>query len=566
MKNHFSGKAFLFLASIFFFSLHFSLQGQNLKAGPQVLTFHSDIDDTEQPYAIYLPQNFDADQEYPFVVMLHGAGSNHRLGLRRVFGKSNAEGETDVEASRYFPQWKNRDYIVASTFARGTMGYQGIAEKDVMDMITDVKERFRINENRTYLTGLSMGGGGTLWLGLSYPDMWAAIAPVCPAPPAGTELLAGNALNFPVQLHQGGADPVVRPEGTRAWHENLKKNGVEVTYTEYPGVQHDSWVNAYENGQIFDWFDKVERNPHPTQVKYVTSSYRHDKAYWITVNAITAGKAAKIDAQFTGLNQLSIKSSNLEGFTLDLEGHPKFSLRKGLALNIDGKVIKAKTRDGVVSFRKKGKRWVVGQNDEEEVFTKRQQQEGPMTAAIQERHVYVYGTEGNPSEAEQSRRKAQAEKAANWSFYRGEFLGRIMVFPRVLSDKQVRPSDLEGSNLVLFGDKNTNAAIAQISDQLPFEFSAPAEEAGLAYIFPNGNHYVLINSGLSIFDAPESDKQIDGLARFAAPAILFALMKFDDYVVFDKEKVYANGFFDNHWKLDSKAQEVLNKSGKVKVK
>jgi poly(3-hydroxybutyrate) depolymerase len=78
-------------------------QAQYLVPGPQVLTFFSSADDTDQPYGIYIPKNYDPAKKYPLVMMLHGAGSNHRLALRRVFGKSNAAEETDVEATRNFP-------------------------------------------------------------------------------------------------------------------------------------------------------------------------------------------------------------------------------------------------------------------------------------------------------------------------------------------------------------------------------------------------------------------------------------------------------------------------------
>ena len=58
--------------------------------------------------------------------------------------------------------------------------------------------------------------------------------------------------------------------------------------------------------------------------------------------------------------------------------------------------------------------------------------EGPMSEVIASRHVYIYGTADSPSPAEAQKRREQAEQAANWSVYRNAFLGRVMVFPRVV--------------------------------------------------------------------------------------------------------------------------------------
>jgi predicted peptidase len=93
--------------------------------GPQVLTFLSDVDDTDQPYAIYVPTQYSPARKYPLVISLHGPYSNHRLNLRRVFGRGNRIGETDAEASRYWPVMRDVEMFVASPLARGPMGYKG---------------------------------------------------------------------------------------------------------------------------------------------------------------------------------------------------------------------------------------------------------------------------------------------------------------------------------------------------------------------------------------------------------------------------------------------------------
>ncbi len=547
------------------------LYAQTLKPGPQVLSFHSTVDDTDQPYGIYLPPRFDPQKRYPLVVSLHGAGSNHRLNLRRVFGKSNAQGETDVEASRSFPKWADLDYIVASPYARGTMGYEGVAEKDVYDVLADVKERFPIDENRIYLTGLSMGGGGTLWLALTRPDIWAAIAPVCPAPPQGTENLAPNALSFPVRFCQGGADPVVRPAGVREWAKRLEALGTKVEYIEYPGVGHNSWENAYQDEKIFEWFGQSKRNPHPDRVRFVSSRFKYNKSFWVELDALTPGSLASIDARFTGNNRIEVTTSELQGFTLHLAGHPRFAAKRPVDLTIDGKQIQAKTGDPL-SFHKDGGAWIAGKH-KAGPNAKRPGAEGPMGEVISTRHIYVYGTADNPPSAETQARMRQASKAAEWSVDRGWFMGRVMVFPRVVADKDVRPSDLESSNLVLFGTRETNKLIAQFSDRLPMLLNKDSQDYGLLYVFPIGDHYILVSSGLPWWQAPEAGaaRPSSGAGRrgsfFAGPIVALGLMGLEDYLLFKgtADNAIAAGRFDTNWRLPESEAAKIKASGVVTV-
>ncbi|GGB99937.1 carboxylesterase family protein [Dyadobacter sediminis] len=538
----------------------FDSAAQKLPSGPQVMTFFSDADDTEQPYGLYIPKNFDENKKYPLVIMLHGAGDNHRLSLRRVFGKSNAEGETDVEATRYFPQWENVDFIVASPLARGTAGYQGIPEEDVYDVLDDVKKRFKIDKNRIYLTGLSMGGGGTLWLGLTRPDIWAAIAPVCPAPPSGTFDLAPNALNFPIHFFHGDADPVVPVSGTQKWVSELQNLGVEVSYKEFVDVKHDSWVSAYDNEFIFEWFGHAERNPYPDRVRFVSKLYKYDKAFWVKFDKISDGMLAEIDARFSKANNIAITTKNLNAFTLNLKNHPKFSNASGVSFKIDNNEINAKT-DSVVSFVKKNNAWVVGTITGNSAMTKRKGAEGPLFDAFSSRHVYVYGTADNPSQEELKRRMDIANQAADWAQYRGPFLGRMMFFPRILSDKEVRPSDLESANLILFGTKETNSLIARHADKLPLHLNSADKDYGLFYIFPIDKHYVAISSGLPWWTGMKEE----GLPF--VPVMHRKLPEFKDLVFFKGSILnpVAEGYFSENWQLTDEMKKAMAGSNVLSI-
>lgn len=536
---------------------------QQLPAGPQVLTFHSDADDTEQPYALYIPKNYDPAKKYPLVIMLHGAGSNHRLALRRVFGKSNAAGETDVEASRYFPEWKDVDYIVASPLARGTMGYQGIAEKDVYDVLADVKKRFTIDEDRTYLTGLSMGGGGTLHIGLTRPDIWAALAPVCPAPPAGTEIYAPNALNIPMHFFHGDQDQAVNVNVSRDWVKRLKEIGTQVKYEEYPGVNHDSWVNAYRDGFIFTWFDQFKRNRFPDQVRLSTARYKYNRAYWVTIDQFqTSGATASIDAKFTATNELQITTQGVDAFTLSLQGHPKFVSGQPLQVIINGgKKQRFQSTDNLSMHFLAGK-WNIGRIQKDHA-AKQPGMEGPISEAFSSRHIYVYGTGGNASPEEITERRRVAEEAADWAQYRGAFLGRVMYFPRVAADTEVRPSDFESSNLILFGTKETNAIIQKFSDKLPLHLDPSATKSfGLFYIYPVNGHYVAVSSGI-----PWWTGQLVQGYRWMPPAAL-RLQDFKDFYLFKElsSQVLTEGYFDQQWKVPPTELKTFLDTGAVIIR
>lgn len=551
-------------------------ESQTLPSGPQVLSFFSDVDDSDQPYAVYVPKAYDPSKKYPLVVSLHGAGSNHRLNLRRVFGKSNAPGETDVEATRYFPPWKDVDYVVVSPYARGTLGYQGIPEKDVYDVLADVKRRFSIDEDRVYLTGLSMGGGGTLALGLSRPDLWAALAPVCPAPPEGTSDLLGNALNIPVHIYQGGADPVVPAKGVREIVDKMKSLDVKVGYTEYPGVSHNSWENAYQDEAVLTWFDQFRRNRHPEHVRFATRSYKYTDAYWIRLDELTPGTLARVDARIADGNRITVTTEHLTGLTLRLDGHPRVTGDKALEVSIDGVTLQS-PNTGKVSLHKSNGAWTLGPAPAS-ATAKRAGTEGPMAEAVASRHLYVYGTADNPSPGELQKRREQAMQASDWSMHIdwstpfASFFSQIRppsVFFRIVADKEVRPSDFARSNLVLFGTKESNRIIANYSDRLPLHLRPEAaSDYGLAYVFAVDGHDVLVNSGLSWWTPASPAARARGQRFRFGNGPASNLAEYKDFLLFHRtpDVVVAEGSFDRHWKLTDTSVAKLKEAGVVTLR
>jgi pimeloyl-ACP methyl ester carboxylesterase len=538
-----------------------SLAYAQLASGPQVLTFLSQIDDSDQPYGLYLPRNFDPARKYPLVISLHGANSNHRLNLRRVFGKSNLPGETDAEASRYFPALKDVEFLVSTPFARGTMGYQGIGERDVYDVLADVKRRFRIDEDRVYLTGLSMGGGGALWLALTRPDIWAAVAAVCPSVPPGVEELAGNALNLPVQLFQGEMDPVVPAASVREWHKRLLDLDTRVEYIEYPGVRHNSWDSAYKDGAIFDWFAPYPRNRYPDRVRFATDRYQYNSAYWIQVDGLIPGTLARIDARVKARNQLQVTTSgSLVGFTVTLSGHPLYTAAQPLTLSIDGKPVKMARGKGSFSFSKAGGSWAAGRYVVPAGW-KRRGAEGPAAEVISGRHAYVYGTLAAPDEDEIQRRRDVAAQGAEWSTPRL----KLALTNRVAADRDMKDAELRESSVVLFGTKETNALIQRLSAGAPLELNPGAADYGLVFVMPFGEKTAVINSGLPWWTGRDRVKRL-GLPYLTGPYAV--LQSFGDFVLFkgSLEDIVAEGRFGPDWTVPREAAARMRATGAVIVR
>ena len=207
--------------------------------------YRSKVDNTLQPYQVFVPNAYDKSKPAPLVIALHGMG-----GDENSYFLAYGQGAFKLEAEK-------RGYIVACPKGRKPASmYMGDAEKDVMDVIAEMRRDYNIDPNRIYLTGHSMGGFGTWSVAMSHPDVFAAIAPVSGGSntPAGMSKIA----HIPEIVVHGDNDPTVPVERSRVMVETGKKLGMEIKYVEVPGGDHGSVV-APTFKDVFDWFDTHRR-------------------------------------------------------------------------------------------------------------------------------------------------------------------------------------------------------------------------------------------------------------------------------------------------------------------
>ena len=494
---------------------------------PQFLTYRSPLDGTDQPYALYLPKALGA--RTPLVVALHGEESNQRLMLRRVFGRGNRPGETDLEATRFIPRLPEVDFIVACPFIRGGWEYVGFAENELEAMLAEVYRRYAIDEDRVYLTGVSKGASGALWLALTHPDRWAAVAFVCPLPSPAAEALASNAGPLSFRLFHGEDDRYVPAASSRAWHKRLVDQGTPVEYIEYPDVRHNAWDLAFRDAQIFEWFARHTRERRPERVRFLRASYRYASAWWVKLDALRPGTLAWIDARSTGENRLEVTTRDLDAFTLNLSP---------LTLVVDGAALRPKQQP---SLTKVQGQWKLT-HFTPQPGAKRTGLEGPLEAAVAARHVYIYG-----SGREDLRQ--QAQEAARWSTPRV----RLSVALRILSDLE-EPGE---ANMILFGNRENNRAIARLAPRLPLELNPSAADYGLVFIYPVDGRYVVVNSGLKWWAGAEP----------AEPPFR-TLSRFGDFALFKGsiENIVCEGRFDANWKLPPAKAAEMAATGAVTVR
>jgi len=222
-----------------------SAPGQQAATMQEAKHFEATIKVTAKfDYLLFLPEGYGkTKQRWPLMLFLHGAGES---GTNLVKVKTHGPPKI-VDSKPDFP------FILVSPQSPGR-GWNPDSLNALLDRII---RKYRVDKDRVYLTGLSMGGYGTWALAAAHPEKFAAIVPICGG---GNPVDAKKLARVPIWVFHGAKDPTVPVDRSKEMVEAIRNAGGDVKFTIYPEAGHDSWTETYDNPQLYKWLLEHKRS------------------------------------------------------------------------------------------------------------------------------------------------------------------------------------------------------------------------------------------------------------------------------------------------------------------
>lgn len=226
--------------STVFLGLAFMVNAQETKA-----EFNKEIKKVQKiSYVLDYPQN--AKGKVPLIVFLHGSG----------------ERGTDLEMVKAHSPFTYKNLIKEPVAILAPQCPENVwwDTEAVYYLIKDIQQKYKIDESRIVLTGLSMGGWGTLKLAMEHPEMFSAVAPVCAPVDRLMKVRAEKYKSLPMKIFHGGNDDVVSPANSIEIYQEIKKYNKNVEFTIFPDDNHNSWDSTYSDPKLYEWMLSQRKN------------------------------------------------------------------------------------------------------------------------------------------------------------------------------------------------------------------------------------------------------------------------------------------------------------------
>lgn len=527
-------------------------------------TFVSNIDGSLQYYAVS-PQTPASKEPSALFLSVHGAG---------------------VEAIGQARAYKQKDWgtLVAATNRRPRgFNWEDWGRLDALEVLNIAKEKFKPDPQRIYLTGHSMGGHGTWFLGATYPDLWAAIAPCAGYPTlkgygsadglipdtgaspmeqlllstsnqSDVPKLAFNYKPLGIYIFHGDSDRTVSVSYARQMRKLLADFHKDMSYYEFPGGEHWFGDQSVDWKPIFDFFkwhtilpdSAINTIDFTTANPGISSRYR-----WISIEQqvhplqysriqLSRNKKAKT---------ISGSAENVQVLKVKLN---EFGSNASVSITIDSmNTIDYLTRsdnDSIFLERDQTK-WAIV--DKPGQHAKNPFRYGTFKDPFNHRVIFVYGTKGNAAENKWSFDKARYD-AETW-YYRGN--GAV----DIIADKEYAQDKYAGRNVIIYGNANTNSVYNSLLADCPIRVARNKVTAGNEMLEGDdlGAYFVWPIKGSAINSVGViGGTGLRGMSATNANQYFAGASGFPDFMVFRLDMLQSGvneiklaGFFDNDWRL-----------------
>ncbi len=541
-----------------------TLKVESVAAGePYSCTFVSDIDGSVQYYAVN-PRSGNSNTPPALFLSVHGAGV-----------------EAIGQARAYTP--KDWGVLVAPTNRRGRgFNWEDWGRIDALEVLDIAVKQFNPDPARIYLTGHSMGGHGTWYLGATYAGKWAAIAPCAGYPtligygsadgkiPQPGESVneknlwrASNGSNIPelannygaagVYVFHGDKDETVSVNYARQMREILGKFHPDFSYYEYPGGSH-WWSNeSVDWAPLFDYFKWHKNKPDSSvnKIEFTTANPAiSSTSYWASV--IQQQEPLKYSTMKINRNKekgiLTGMTENISVLALNLSDMKSDQV----TIQLNGGEIKVqKPAPGALVYLSLKDRWILGEAPG--TTDKGSVRNGTFKEPFNHRMVFVYGTAGTKAENDWSLAKAKFDAEA-W-YYRGN--GAV----DLVADKNFVPSGFPDRGVIIYGNATTNTAWPLLLSGCPIQVKRGSIAYGSEQI--DGDNY----GAYVMFPRPDSKTAsvgavtgtgLTGMHAADANQYFSGGSGFPDYMIFTSDMARDGvkaikycGFYNNKWELEA---------------
>jgi len=207
--------------------------------------------DTNYHYIAYTPKEYNKDtlKKWPLIIYLHG-GSSRGTDTLKLY----CCGIPDQI-------WRKREFPFIIVAPQCSINQRWSTDNWFENFYKEITSKYRVDSNKVYLTGVSLGGSGTWYLAIKYPEKFAAIAPMSGFTRHIDYIMENTdkLIDIPIWAFHGKKDKVVQFEDTEWMINKLEGKNRDLKFTADSDADHGMYWSVYPKQELYDWFLKHDK-------------------------------------------------------------------------------------------------------------------------------------------------------------------------------------------------------------------------------------------------------------------------------------------------------------------